>query len=155
MLISGVEVGDLDREMPDPGVLESLRRPVTLGRNDLDHRSVGGLDEDVAVIAVVDLEPQMIHVPLRQLFRALGSDGGVFQSNEHSNSILAAGLGPNRQWRLRGAAVPLRSGESQKRPARGQPRARGAAPQGASGPLRYQQDLAGGPPAFECPVRFT
>src|SRR5262249_1841377 len=88
MLVSGVEDGYLDGEVPDARILQALRRARSLGVNDLDHRSVGGLDEDIAVVAVIDPEPEMVGVPLRQPLGVRGSDGGVFESDEHSNSIL-------------------------------------------------------------------
>src|SRR5262249_55459394 len=158
MLVSGVEVGYLDGEVPDARILQALRRAFSLGVNDLDHRSVGGLDEDIAVVAVIDPEPEMVGVPLRQPLGVRGSDGGVFESDEHSNSILPEAT-PGAGFSSSASSGTLCASALDPHPAKGPRRLylrqrrrgrRGRPP----AYLWYQQDLSGCPSAFQGPVRF-
>lgn len=69
--IGGVEIVICNGEVPDTAVFIvgcGLRRcERRCGRDDFQHSAIGGPDEVVAGIRVVDAELKMIHIPLGKL----------------------------------------------------------------------------------------
>src|SRR5258708_32006986 len=88
----GVEIGDFDGEVAEAGVAHFLIGASAFGGNDLQHGTVGGAHEKIAVVLIVDAESQMIDVPFRKLGGRRRSNGGVFQTLKH-NLILTAQAG--------------------------------------------------------------
>lgn len=82
-----VEVFTGDREMPEPGVLivrQHLGRGKrTRSRNDFDQSALRMLHEKIPLIREVDVETQMLHIPLRELFRIGRCNRQMFDSLEH------------------------------------------------------------------------
>ena len=86
-LAGRVEILDVDGQMAEPGSLGGLRRARPFRGNDLDHRAIRSLDKHVARIPVIDAEPEMLDVPLRQPLGIGGRNRGVFDSGEHGEIL--------------------------------------------------------------------
>lgn len=87
--VSRVKIVDRNGEMPDAGDLV-IRHRLRCGhrgvrRDDFDQRAVQRANEIIACIGEVDPEFEVIHIPLRELFRVRGTDGGVFKALEHKH----------------------------------------------------------------------
>lgn len=84
--VRGVEIVDRDGEMADAGVLEIRRRLPRqggFGGNELEHGAVGRAHEKIPVVGEIDVESEIIDVPLGELFRVRRRDGGVLQTLKH------------------------------------------------------------------------
>lgn len=73
LLIGFVEVIGLDGQMADASVFivrRGLRFSQSVGgRNDFEHCAVGCFHEEIAGVAVVDVEFEMVDVPVSESFR--------------------------------------------------------------------------------------
>src|ERR1039458_6772274 len=90
MFIRRIEIVHADGEVPDAGILvvgHGLRRPRALARNDLDYVAVRPFDEKVSQIREIDVEAEMIDVPMREFLRIRRRDRGVLQALKHKRRL--------------------------------------------------------------------
>jgi hypothetical protein len=82
--MGGIEVVNGNGEVADAGFLHGggLGHDA-VGGDDLEHGAVRSFDEVENVIAEIDVESEIVHVPLGELARVRRCDGGVFEALEH------------------------------------------------------------------------
>ena len=100
MFVCGLEIRDCNRQVPDSGalvVLHILRLTRALGRNDFEDRAVLGFDKKIARERMIDPEPEILHVPVREIFGVRRRDRRVFNTLEHKHRLYRGGLDSTEQ----------------------------------------------------------
>src|ERR1700689_4903861 len=90
VLIGRIEILHCYGEVPDAGILvvsHDLRRPRSLALNDFDHVAVRSFDEKISQIREIDMETEVIDVPLREFFRIRRCDRRVLQALKHKRRL--------------------------------------------------------------------
>ena len=89
----GIEVVDIDGEVPDTGGFERRGRRGTFAGNNFKQRAIRRFDEVVAAVLIVDVKAEMLDVPLRQIAWIGRRNRGVLQPFEHELRVYQGGLG--------------------------------------------------------------
>jgi hypothetical protein len=89
LFVTGVEVLNGDRDVPDTRAPHLGVFPDAVGRNNLDQTAVLGLNKVVAGIFKRYLEFESLDVPLGQAPGIWGCDCEMLDSGEHQSRILA------------------------------------------------------------------
>lgn len=89
--VGGIEIVIGNGQMPNPAVfvvgggLWNGQGPIS--RDDFQHGAIFSPDEVISGVGVVDVELEMIHIPLGELLRVGRRDRGVFNSLEHKTRL--------------------------------------------------------------------
>ena len=90
-LIGCFEIVVCNGQMPDARIFKIGARLGRFkgsgGRDDFQHGTVRSLHEKVAGIGEIDVESEMFHVPLRELFGVGRGDRRVFQTYKHKTRL--------------------------------------------------------------------
>ena len=111
MFIRRIEIVHGDGEVPDAGILvvgHGLRRPRALARNDLDYVAVRPFDEKVSQIREIDVEAEMIDIPIREFLRIRRRDRRVLQALKHYEKIVPLAVLPPAFLRFETNVIPTR-----------------------------------------------
>ena len=86
-LHGGVEVVHADGQVTNTRILHFLRSAISFRGDELKQGTVAGAREIIATVGVIDVEIQLLHVPLRQTLGIGRRNGGVLQSLEHKPGL--------------------------------------------------------------------
>ena len=88
--VGRVEIIDRDREMADTGIPELGLRGRTLRMNDLYQRAIRRFDNKVACLFEVNVEAEMLNVPIGEMFGIGRGDRRVLKAKKHKSVWIVA-----------------------------------------------------------------